>query len=208
MASLNFETHQHRLATDNDYRRTKGLSPLPDGGAAPEVIDTEAAATIGVNPILFRQIDAWDTERKACEQRAKKLKKMVDEAMDDLVEQYTNAGTDEIRLGLRKGTLHSVLRAERVSDDVTPEQVVAALRADGLEHYVTPEAYNLNSISAWMRDREREHKPLPPNLAKVLRGRLDWRVGFTAGRPTETQARLFGAASSILDGVTDGASRD
>jgi hypothetical protein len=208
MASLDFETHQHKLATDNDYRRARGLGPLPDGAPVETlVIEREAATSIGVDPNLFRQIDAWDTERKACEQRAKKLKKMVDEAMDDLVEQYTNAGTDEIRLGLRKGTLHSVLRAERVSEDVTPEQVTAALRADGLEHYVTPESYNLNSISSWMRDRERERKPLPPNLAKVLRGRLDWRVGFTAGRPTETQARLFGAASSILDDVADGASR-
>lgn len=204
MASVDFETHQHRLATDNDYRRAKGLGPLPEGGAAPETLATDAARTIGVDPALFRQIDAWNSERLKCDQRSKKLKKMVDEAMEELVEQYTNAGTDEIRLGLRKGTLHSTLRAERATEEVTDEEIVAALRADGLDQYVNPESFNLNSISAWMREREREGKPLPPNLAKVLRGRLDWRVGFTQGRPTETQARLFGATSSILDGASQG----
>jgi hypothetical protein len=203
MAALDFDTHQHKLATDNDYRRSLGLAPLPaEGGSAPD-LDREGLTTIGVDPGLFRQIDAWDTERKACEQRAKKLKKMIDEAMDDLVEQYTNAGTDEIRLGGRKGTLHAILRAERVSEEVTSEDVVAALRADGLDRYVTPESFNLNSISAWMRERERERKPLPPHVRTVLQGRLDWRVGFTQGRPTETQERLFGGvSSSILDGAS------
>lgn len=165
-----------------------------------------APVGIGVDPQLLRQVKAWEDERKEHSRRIKELVALIDEGQAQLTEQYVAAGTDEIRLDGIKGTLRSTIWARKRAEETTAAEIAAALRADGLAHMVTPEGYNSNVLSAWLRDLEAEGKPIPPNVAKLIEPSEVWKVGFTSSRPSRARARMAGAASSVLDGAPDGAS--
>jgi hypothetical protein len=165
-----------------------------------------APANISVDPQLFRQVRAWEVERKEHSRRIKELAVLIDEGQALLTEQYVAAGTDEIKLDGVKGALGSMIWARKRAEETTAAEVAAALRADGLAHMVTPEGYNSNTLSAWLRDLEAEGKPIPPNVAKLIEPSEVWKVGFTNSRPSRARARMSGAVSSVLDGAPDGAS--
>jgi hypothetical protein len=172
---------------------------------APAVGDP-APTGINVDPQLFRQVRAWEAERRECNRRSKELGVLIDEGQALLAEQYVTAGTDEIKLDGVKGTLRSTIWARKRAEETTQAEVAAALRADGLAHMVTPEGYNSATLSAWLRDLEAEGKPIPPHVAELIEPSEVWKVGFTNSRPSRARARMSGAASSVLDGGTDGAS--
>jgi len=192
----NFATHQYLLRTDNDYRRSHGLGPLPP-------VEAPREAGIGVDPQLFRRVDALNQERLELERRAKQLRAEVDDLQGQLTEQFAHAGANRIELDNRLGTLQRKLVARRVSEEVTTGQVVAALRADGLGHLVTPESYHHQTLSSWLRELEQEGKSIPPAVAEVIVGDESFVIGFTAARETTAGARIRGRSSSVLDGASE-----
>ena len=181
-------------------------SATPDGAQAVLDAPPAPAPTVGINPDQFRQLVAWKAERAECNRRSKELGVLIDLVEAALTEQFVNAGTDEIRIDGTKGTLKSTIWARKRAEETTQADVAAALRADGLAHMVTPEGYNSNTLSAWLRDLEAEGRPIPPNVAKLIEPSEVWSIGLTTARPTRARARMTGAASSVLDSADPGAS--
>lgn len=214
MTTSPFATHKQLLDTDNDYRRRFGLPPLGNKTAEIAVSQTAQPApqpetpltgdrpVIAVDPELWRQVLAWKIERVECRRRDKELTALIDEHEGDLVDQYVTAGTDQIRLDGVTGTLDSKLWAKKINEETTQAEVAAALRADGLGHMVTPEGYHGQTMAAYLRDLEREKKPLPPHLAALIEPHEVWSVKFTKPTKSRAAARMSGALSSVLDGAS------
>lgn len=197
---IDFATRRKLLATDNDYRRKLGLAPLPPDSLTEQAV---GVASLGIDPHQLRRLDDLKEERKEVNRRLKVLNVAIAAIESASVEQFVAAGTDQVRIDGRTATLSSLIWAQKIDEETTPEQIVDALRADGLEHLVK-ENYNSSQLSGWMRDLEEEGKPLPPHVAKVLQANEVWSVRFTSARRSRAGARLAGASSSVLEG--DGAS--
>lgn len=206
----NFGEHRLALLTDPIYRRSKGLSPLPEApapDAAPTIPET-GEPVIEVDPELLRQLDSWKKERDEHKRRVEELTVLIDKAEAELVLQFTAAAVPELVLDGRRATVGSQLWLKKRDETVTPAAVAAALRADGVPELVTPEGWNASRLSAWARELEREGKPLPPNVGKLLEGRETWNIKFTSPRPSRARQRQAGGRSSILDSAGSGASSD
>lgn len=157
----------------------------------------------GIDPTLGEYLDACKAQRGELARLDKELGVEIDRAEAELVDQYVNAGKDTEQFGDRIGTLRPTIWARKVDETVTGEQVAAALVADGLGHLVTPESYNSQRLSAFLRDLEEEKKPIPPHLATVIEATERYAVGFTTRRETRARRRIRGTPSSVLDGVVD-----
>lgn len=210
MTPSNFGDHRLALLTDPVYRRSKGLSPLPETpapDAAPTIPET-GEAVIEVDPELLRQVAAWKRERDDHKRRTEELTVLIDKGEAELVLQFAAASVPSLDLDGRRATVDSQLWLKKRDETVTPAAVAAALRADGLPELVQAEGWNASKLSAWARELERDGKPLPPHVAQVLEGREIWSVKFTNSRPSRASRRQAGARSSILDSTVSGASGD
>lgn len=192
--------HKLALLTDNDYRRSRGLSPLErktDPDLVGKIPDT-GEPVIEVDPDLMRQLDAWKQERSAASRRKEELTALIDKAEAELAEQFAAASVKELVIDGRKVSARSTLWLKKRREDVTAAAVAAALRADGLPELVQPEGYNASRLAGWARELEAEGKPLPPHVAELLEGRESWSFSFTSPRPSRAAKRLGGQRSSIL----------
>jgi len=73
------------------------------------------------------------------------LKEMTEKVIDEI----HNAGFESVTIDGRKVTIKEDLYARARGED---HELVAALRASGLEQYVAPESYNESSISKYVRE--------------------------------------------------------
>jgi len=195
--ATDFATHRHLLATDDDYRRRHGLGPLTDD-ERPAAADDNGTTVLGVDAALVRKLDALKQERRECDARSKRLKAQIEEIEEILVEQFGAAEVRDLTLNNRRASLSSLLWLEKVDEETPTAAIIDALKADDLGHYVTV-GYNYQSLTAYARELEEQNKPLPPHLSTVLRGRVDWRIGFTQVRRTATSRRRAGDRGSAIN---------
>jgi hypothetical protein len=201
---VSFDEHKLLLATDNEYRRSKGLPPLV-GRVDPDVAATipeTGEPVVEVDPVLLRQIDEWKKERTRAGKRKEELTALIDRAEAEAVMQYVAAGVTALTLDGRTASVSSQLWLQKIDEETTQGDVAAALRADGLDELVQPEGYHSGTLSAWARRLEENGEPLPPHVAKLLRGREAWSIKFTSPRPTRARKRQAGVPSSILGGAS------
>lgn len=151
---------------------------------------------------LFTRVDQLNVLRRELDRLSKALKVAADEDEEVLVDMYLQAGTGLFEQGGRVGTLANKLWARKVGEDVTGQDVAAALRADGLEHLVTPESYHNGQLSAYLRRLDEDGQPIPPHLAEVIEAYETKGIGYTTRRATRAQRRRDGAPSSVLDGAS------
>ena len=112
-----------------------------------------------------------ERERKA---EAGALKEEADALEQEILEQFAAEGIDSVRIDGKTVYLHRTLWA-RTEKDVDREAVCGALQEIGLGHFVS-ETYNANTLSAWMRDLDREGEELPTELKGLVKGEEVYQV--------------------------------
>lgn len=112
--------------------------------------------------------------RRELEDRLAAVKAEAAEVERDVLDGFAADGIDRMTVDGRTVYLHSQIWASR-PEGVETEDVVAALHSAGLGHMVN-ERYSSQTISAYLRDLEREGEELPPALV----GRLEPTVKFSA----------------------------
>lgn len=151
---------------------------------ASETGASAASAPIGIDAVLFHEVDELNQRIRDAESYKKELVQRRDALNDQLVEQYAVAGMgvgDDLSIGGRKGTLQGLTWACKVDDSVTPGQIVAALREDKLEWLIS-ETYDSARLSSHLRELETSGDPISPALARVIEGRTRYRVTFSRSR--------------------------
>lgn len=108
------------------------------------------------------------TLQHTAEAEAEDYKKQANDLQDELLEQFAEEGVRKISVDGVTTYLHRVLWA-KVEEGASREQVVEGLKACGFGQFVS-ETYNTQTVSAWLRDLEREKEPLPEELQGVLTG--------------------------------------
>lgn len=152
-------------------------------------VDVPAQQTVmGIDRALFHRVDSLKQKVRDQESATKAVKVELAEAEEQLVEQLVLAGVPDLTLDGRKAWLKPQYWAAKLDDSVTPQQIVAALRADDLEWLITPESYNSKSLSSFVREREDAGEPLPPALAEVIQPVLRTTVGFGKGTAATRRA--------------------
>lgn len=108
--------------------------------------------------------------------RRDELKLLLDEVTreeaalsETLVDQFADAGVQNVKTP--QGTLYlhrSVSASLAVPEGMTPEQVFMTLQAHGLG-WLVKETVNPQTLSAWVRERDKAGEPLPEGLAEIVR---------------------------------------
>lgn len=104
--------------------------------------------------------------QKAAEAEAEAYKNQADQLQETLLEQFAEEGIQKITVDGTTTYLRRELWA-RVEPGATREQVVEGLKACGMGQFVH-EAFNTQTVSAWLRDLEREGQTMPEELDGVL----------------------------------------
>lgn len=104
--------------------------------------------------------------QKDREAEAAAIKAEADVMEQELLEAFAEDSIQSMNIDNTTIYLSRTLWA-KVEDGVATEEVIETLRDAGLGHFVK-EGYNSTTLSAWMRDLEREGQPLPDELAGVL----------------------------------------
>lgn len=102
------------------------------------------------------------------ESEASGVKEEADQIEQRLLEDFAEQGVDRMSVNGHTVYLHRQLWA-RVPEGVTRAEVVEALEEAGLGHFVRRQ-YNTQTVSAWLRDLEREEEELPPELYGMIEG--------------------------------------
>lgn len=101
-------------------------------------------------------------EAKRLEAELDGVKKAATALEEELVEAFTDEGVQNMRVDGNTVYLERTLWAQR-EKGVTPEEVVAALRAAGLDALVG-EGVNMNTLSSHLRELDEHDTPLPDAL--------------------------------------------
>lgn len=115
---------------------------------------------------LRRREKERDSERKA-------VKAEADALEQELLDEFSSAGVDSLRVddgagGKATVYLHQQIWAKR-PEGVDPKAVCDAFEAVGLGDFVN-ETYNAQTVSSWLRDLDREGKPIPAEFDGLLEG--------------------------------------
>lgn len=94
------------------------------------------------------------------------IKDEADGLQHELMEQFGQDGVSSINVDGVTVYLHRQLWAG-AADGVPKDTVVEVLKSVGLGHFVT-ESFNVQTLSSYVRDLEREEEPLPDELADVI----------------------------------------
>jgi hypothetical protein len=117
-------------------------------------------------PLLSESLDTGAVGRfvevsreiKDLEDRLKALKSQRDELQEGLLEQFSSAGVSSVRVdGLTVSLRREVWATCKESNY---ERACAALTAAGLSEFVQPR-FNAHTLSAYVRELDRDGKPLP-----------------------------------------------
>lgn len=94
------------------------------------------------------------------------IKKEADDLQHELLEQFGQDGVSSMTVDGMTVYLHRQLWAGAV-EGVPKDTVVEVLKSVGLGHFVT-ESFNVQTLSSYVRDLEREEEELPEELADVI----------------------------------------
>lgn len=104
------------------------------------------------------QVDALDEKLKAAKRRLAK-------AEESVLHEFERAGVSSIRMADRTYFLRRDVRASCPSE--ARSVLAERLRRHGLEDLVT-ETVNGNTLSAWVREQERQGDALPTDIAEIV----------------------------------------
>lgn len=105
----------------------------------------------------------------------------------ELVEAFAEAQTDNTRVRGRTTYLHRTLHASKAAG-VTTDQLCAALREAGLEHFIADNV-SASTLSGYARDLDKADEPLPPPLAAVLTTYEKYEIRVRAGSTTTREKK-------------------
>jgi hypothetical protein len=106
-----------------------------------------------------------ESRRRELETEIEALRAEAAQLEQALLPQFEHAGVDRISLDRRTVYVERKLWAKAKDGDKAA--VCKALRRARMGDYIE-ETFNTNSLSAYVRELDREERPLPPTLAAVL----------------------------------------
>jgi hypothetical protein len=137
--------------------------------AADPYLDEPPPDTDGqIDMNLVRRYKALKEQQAISEAEAKAMKDEAEIIEEQLIEQFSEAGVQNLNVDGKTVYLHRSIYAQRLPDK-TAEDVIAALEAAGAGDLVKP-TVNANTLSAYVRElTEDDDAPgLPPAVAEVL----------------------------------------
>lgn len=105
-------------------------------------------------------------EIKTQEAKLKALKNELDSMKDQLLSEFEREGTDQVRMGSRLVYVHEQVKASVIAEH--KEAAAEALRKMKLDGFVH-EIVNAQQLSAYVRELREEEKPIPGDLAPLIR---------------------------------------
>jgi hypothetical protein len=119
-------------------------------------------------------------ERDQLEERLRWIRQALQELEPRCLEWFQREGVDRLVVDGRTLYLRRELWAS-IAEGVSHDDAAAALQTVGLGDMVRPRI-NLQTLSAWCREQEREMgAPVPPLLTGVVSAREVYRVGTRRG---------------------------
>lgn len=104
--------------------------------------------------------------RKALEESLDAVKKIAAAVEKSLLDDFERAGVSSAKVNGTTVCLHRTMAVRPKADRLA---VCAALRAAGLGDYVSVEAtYNTNSLTAYVKEQEKNGEPIPECLRETL----------------------------------------
>lgn len=125
--------------------------------------------------VAIRYIDLAN-EKAELEAKLASVKKKLEDAEQEVLTFFEETGMERISAGGRTIYIRRELNAAKADDSVTPEQIGEALAAAGLDIYY-PHRVNWQSLSAFLREREKEGQGIPAELASVVRLSERFKIG-------------------------------
>lgn len=159
-----------------------GLTSIDDNPDGVDTVDTTSAPADPSLPI--RKLRRYKELREAqatSEAEAKAIKEEANKLEAELVDEFAEAGVQNINVDGKTIYLHRSVFAQRCAG-VTAEDVKAALIAAGASDLVT-ETVNANTLSAWVRElTEDDDAPgLPEQVVGILEPGERYAVRIIAG---------------------------
>ena len=114
----------------------------------------------------IRDFITLDQEKKVLEAQLQILKQQIADLQPGLKDDFAREGVNSINLDGVTVYLHRALWA-RPAQGQTTQQLADALKSCGLQDFVH-ETCNLNTLSAYLRELERNGQPMPEDLVGIL----------------------------------------
>ena len=118
-----------------------------------------------MNTDELKRFVALEERRRQLEAEIDTIKAEVAELEQRLLPQFEQGGLQRVSIDGR--TVYVERRIWAKARDGNKSAVCRALKRCHLGDYVE-ETFNTNSLSAYVRELERDGRPMPPSLAKVL----------------------------------------
>ncbi len=118
-----------------------------------------------MNTEELRRFVALEERRRQLEAEIETVKAQTSELEQALLPQFEQSGMERVSIDGRTVYIERKLWAKAKDGD--KPAVCKALKRCRLGDYVE-ETFNTNSLSAYVRELDREGRPLPPSLATVL----------------------------------------
>ena len=118
-----------------------------------------------MNTDELKRFVALEEQRRQLEAEVDTIKAEAAELEGRLLPQFEQSGTERIAIDGRTVYVERKLWAKAKDGD--KPAVCKALKRARLGDYVE-ETFNTNSLSAYVRELDREERPLPPSLREVL----------------------------------------
>lgn len=144
--------------------------------------DEEAPAATAPRQVTVEYADLLD-EKADLERRLKVVSAKLGERQAGIMAWFEQQGVTSVRVaGGRTLYLRRELWAVK-EDGVSTERAVLALKEAGLDEFAKP-GVNTQGLSAYLRELDRDQKPLPGPLVGVIRAAETFKVGSTSNGST------------------------
>ena len=117
-----------------------------------------------MNTEIMKQFAKLDSRRAALEAELKEVKERIKEVEPQVLDEMTQNEVSNIRIDGRTIYVQSQIWGRKKAPN---ETIVKALRDAGLEDFVS-EGFNMQSISAFIREKVKNGESLPPQFNGVL----------------------------------------
>lgn len=115
---------------------------------------------------VVREYTKLNRRKRELEAELDAVKEQKAKVEERLLEEFSLDNVDRITLDGHTVYLHRQVWAA-LEEGATKEDVIEGFRAAGLEHFVS-ETYSHQTVSAWLRELEREGEELPEELDGLL----------------------------------------
>lgn len=133
-----------------------------------------------MNTDLIRNFVQLKKQRAELQDELKELDDMLKTLEEQVSDELINEGVRNIRITDEDGQQHTVYYARTLwaSSGGDMEQACAALKQANLGEFVR-EQFNVQQVSAYIREQEKLGEPLPPEVAEHIKVREVFSVKIT-----------------------------